>query len=597
VRRGSEAVLDASSAAVVALRPDASGGYEVEIALGAPLPPHAEEVVNDPLQRASLVGEALRRGRLVVRAAGALGTPRVVRGRVDAAADLILVDPAPDGFVAGMPVRFAFEASGVHYEFFSALGDAPAAAGNGLAAALPDELRGRRRRRPRIPLAPGEASAELTTSLRLEPVRRAVTDVGLEGMGVLADRADLLPVGTRLSRIRVDLADGVTLRATGRVTSRTPPSGPDGARVRCGVRFDPLALEDQSALAGAIVRRTHPGLELARGLTFDALWCFLRECGFLYPDKEATLRPVLPEITRTLRGALSRPDGPLRTLVFRPEGLLQGHVSALRAYRRTWIVQHLAARKEGPGRLEAAKALIVGIMDYLEQLPDAEWMRSWFRPQNRFPARTFGRFARLQFDPHRCDVRTYGYFTAPTADGPPPPPREVAVANATAADWAELRRHLVSSDRIAHLAAEDLCSSPHLVEIDEEYRAAGLTRRREALVARRGGRLLGFALLEISSVGLNFSELTNAFRLHAVEPDPAATTALAIAARRRCAELGRPLAIGLAEQPDLDAWGAAGFTLRKEYSCWTLHRSLFRRYADYIQRLYEHRARSHRRAG
>ncbi len=595
VRRGREPVLEASGAAIVALRPDASGGYEVETALAAPPPPQGDEVVRDPLQRASLVGEALRRSRLVVRPACALGAPRVVQGRVEPAADLLLVDPAPDGFAAGMPVRFAFEAGGVHYEFFSALAKAPAAVGNGLSAALPDELRGRRRRRPRIPLAPGEASAELTTSLRREPVRRAVTDVELEGMGVLAERADLLPVGTRLGGIRVDLADGVTLRATGRITSRAPPSGPDGGQVRCGVRFDPLALEDRSALAAAILRRTHPGLEVARGLTFDALWCFLRECGFLYPEKEERLRPVLPEIARTLRAALSRPDGPLRTLIFRSEGLLQGHLSALRAYRRTWIVQHLAARKEGPGKLEAAKALSVGIMDYLEQLPDAEWLRSWFRPQNRFPARTFGRFARLQFDPHRCDVRTYGYLTAPAADFPPPPP-DVAVSAATAADWAELRRHLVSSGRIAQLAAEDLCSAPHLVEIDEEYGAAGLGRRREALVARRGGRMLGFALLEISSIGLNFSELTNAFRLHAVEPDPAATTALAIAARRRCAELGRPFAIGLAERPDLAAWGAAGFELAKEYSCWTLHRSLFRRYADYVERLYEHRARGHRRA-
>ncbi len=595
VRRGTEQVLEASGAAIVALRPDASGGYEVEAELADPPAPHGEEVVRDQLQRASLVGEALRRGRLVVRPAGALGTPRPVQGRIDAAADLLLVDPVPEGFAAGMPVRFAFEASGVHYEFFSALGAAPGPTGTRLCAALPDELRGRRRRRPRIRLAPGEATAELTTSLCLEPVRRAVTDVELEGMGVLADRADLLPVGTRLSPIRVELPDGVTLTATGRVTSRAPPSGPEGARVRCGVRFDPLAVEDQSALAAAILHRTHPGLELPRTLSFDALWCFLRECGFLYPDKEQALRPLMPEIARTLAAALSRPDGPLRTLVFRSEGLLQGHLSALRAYRRTWVVQHLAARKEGPGKLEAAKALNVGIIDYLEQLPDAEWLRSWFRPQNRFPARTFGRFARLQFDPHRCDLRTYGYLTAPADADLPSRPPDVAVGNATAADWAEIRRHLVSSGRIAQLAAEDLCSAPHLVDIDEHYRAVGLTRRREALVARRSGRLLAFALLEISSAGLNFSELTNAFRVHAVDPDPAGTTALAIAARRRCEELGRPLAIGLAEQPDLAAWGAAGFVLRKEYSCWTMHRSLFRRCADYVQRLYEHRARGHRR--
>jgi hypothetical protein len=291
---------------------------------------------------------------------------------------------------------------------------------------------------------------------------------------------------------------------------------------------------------------------------------------------------------RTIAALLARGDGPLRTLVFRSNGLLQGHLSILRSYRRTWAVQHLAVRKDGPGRLDASKALSVGSMDYLEQVPEAEWFRTWYRPQNRFPARTFGRFARMQHDPSRSDIRTYAYLTAATADAPAAPRAGIEVAPAMPADWAEIRRHLVHAGHSAALAAEDLCRAPELSELDDDYALLGLTRRREGLVARRGGRLVGYALIEISSLGLNFSELTNAFRVHLVERDPAAATALACAGRERYATLGRPLAIGLAEAPDLDAWSAAGFTKAKEYCCWTFHRSLWRRSAEYMHRLYEH---------
>jgi len=590
VRRGREVVLEGCSAAVKDLLPDHTGGFELEMVLGPPpAPPSPEEVVRDPLQRASLVGEAMRRGRLVVEGAQGGEAKVVARGRVDALAETLLLEGLPTAFAPGTAIRCAFDAGGAHYRFVSALAEPTVATQRpAMAAAMPRELRGRRRRRPRIALAPGEACAELASFLGREVIRRQVLDVEMEGMGFLAQPQDLLPVGTRLREIRVALGEGPALRASGRIASRAPVQGPNGGAVRCGVHFDPLAPEEQAALAAAILRHTHPGLELARGLTFDALWCFLRETGFLYPEKEEKIRAVLPQVHRSLDRLLAEPNGPLRTLLFRSGGLLAGHVSVLRAYRATWMVQHLAAHKDGPGSLAAARALNIAVVDYLEQLPDCEWARVWFQPGNRWPARTFGRFARLQFDAHRCDLRTYAYLVAPTAGSPRPAAPGVEIAASAPADWAEIRRRLVAVGQTAALSAEDLCSAPDLSEAGDAFREMGLERRREALVARRGGRLAGFALLEFSSMGFNFSELTNAFRLHAIDPDPAVTAALAARARDRYGEVGRSTAIGLAERASPEAWEAAGFRHLKSYSCWTVHRSVMRRYVEFLQRLYEH---------
>jgi len=588
VWRGREAILDGCSASVAGLLPDHTGGFELELRLEAPpAPPLPEDVVRDPLQRASLVGEALRQGRLSIDVPEGGVERTVVRGRVDALAEVLLIEGLPEAFQPGTPARFSFAAGGAHYRFSAAL-TTPALAvpRPALAAALPSELRGRRRRRARIALDPATSFADVGAATGGAPLRRPAVDIELGGLGFLADPADLLPVGTRLRSIQVALGEGPTLRASGRIASRTPVQGGGGPAVRCGVHFDPLARADQATLAAAILRHAHPGLELARDLTFDALWSFLRETGFLYPEKEEKLRPVLPEVRRTLAVLLANPDGPLRTVIFRGGGLLAGHICALRAYRQTFMVQHLAVSKDGPGRLAAAWALNSGGMDYLEQLPDSEWVRVWFRPNNRWPARTFGRFARLQFDSHRCDLRTYSYLVAP-AQGPRPQVSGIQIAPARHADWAQFRRHLVSAGQTASLAAEDLCADPELSEAGESFRILGLERGREALVARRGRELVGFSLLEKCSLGANFSHLTNAFRLHLLDGDPAVTALLAARSRDRYAELGRGMAVGLCEKPDLQAWAAAGFTELKAYSCWTMHRSLMRRYVDFIHRLYE----------
>jgi len=590
VRRGRETVLEGCVASVAEIRPDPTAGFEVRMTLGPPpAPSPAEEVVRDAMQCASLVGEALRRRRLLVEAAEGASDRVVVRGSVDALAGLLLLEPLPKGLGPGVPLRFSFSAGGAHYQFVSALAPPPSPArGPSMSAPLPPELRGRRRRRARLVLAAGEATAEFTPLLASKAICRPVVDVEMEGMGFLSEPADLLPMGTRLKDLRVSLGQGMELRASGRIVSRAPLAANGNTAIRQGVRFDPLAPEEQAALAAATLRHAHRGLELARDLSFDAVWSFMRETGFLYPEKEAKIRPNLSEVRRTLGILLARPDGPLRTLLFRSDGLIAGHVSAARIYRATWMVQHLAVQKEGSGRLAAAPALNVGVVDYLEQLPDCEWGRIWFRPENRWPSRTFGRFARLQFDPHRCDLRTYAYLVALAARGLAPDGiRGVEIAPAGPADWAEFRRHLAGTGQTAMLSAEDLCSAPDLTEAGEPFRALGLERRREGLVARRHGRLAAFALLEISSLGINLSELTNAFRLYALDPDPGVTAALAAAARDRYAELGRSMAIGLAEAPDAAAWKAAGFEQVKSYTCLTWHRSMIRRYVEFVQRLHE----------
>jgi hypothetical protein len=157
---------------------------------------------------------------------------------------------------------------------------------------------------------------------------------------------------------------------------------------------------------------------------------------------------------------------------------------------------------------------------------------------------------------------------------PAQPAADVEVTPAQAADLRAAEAAFVQRGDQVALAAEDLCEKELLLDsVCRHYRPLALERRREVLVARRRGRRLGFALLEVSSVGLNLSELTSAFRLCVPGGEPEARAALVRAAAARYQQLGRP-ATALVEGPDLDPFGGEAAGGGKRYVSWTLHRSL-----------------------
>ena len=123
---------------------------------------------------------------------------------------------------------------------------------------------------------------------------------------------------------------------------------------------------------------------------------------------------------------------------------------------------------------------------------------------------------------------------------------------------------------------------------------ADYVREGRLLVAERDGRVVGFALLEVSSLGLNFSELTNAFTVHLLEEDEDAHRALVVAAQRRYAEIGRSHCVALAEGEHLLAFEEAGFARVKDYACWTFHRDHMSDLEEYFAKLFG--ARGRRRA-
>ncbi|MGA9522041.1 MAG: PilZ domain-containing protein [Myxococcaceae bacterium] len=597
VWRGEVQVITDVEAVVRHLIPlDDRGTYRVGVELVSGHERDSEtpsELVRDPVRISALLKRALHRGVLQLHPDGA--PEQVVTfqgGSVNAhSGSVSLAGATPPGLEAGDVVHGSFELGGSSFAFASGCASV---ASDSITLKVPRSLRAFRRRQSSR-FRPPEArriEVELESPFGRNSVRRQVLDVNASGLAFMVDPTrEVFPVGTLLENLVLHFPDGAHVEVRGRVRSHSPnapAAGDDRRLTKCGVEFEGISLGQRVRIAHSILHAGLPGVEDAFGLPFGRIWDLLEESGFLYPEKLKKLEPVLPEIQKTLSTLLSRPNRLFKTFIYTQDQSIQGHLSTFRAYRNTWVVQHLATRREGPGRLAAARMLNVGTVEYLEQIPEMEWLKIYLRPNNKYPARVFGGFARRIADSSISDLRTYSYLVARAEPGAPIADGNLQIRLGEPSDAAAIEAWFVARGRTVALRADDLCRSGlWLPELAKEYRALDLVRRREVLIAERSGRRVGFAIAEISSPGLNFSDLTNSFRIHLEEPDPAARRALAASAKALYADLGRQYCIALEEGPDLSDFEAVGFQKSKEYTCWTWNRSLFRAYHEYILRLYD----------
>lgn len=542
----------------------------------APAAPLGGRVHSDRAVCAGLLHNALRAGALQILAAD-VGEVVACHGSVDPTRGELLIAAAVHRFRKFDVVDGQFEMSQTSYRFRAAVTqEAP------LRLKMPSTIEESRRRA--APRTRPRATTELRvcTPLSNETLRCSLFDVGPTGLSFEVPTDALLCVGLELA-LEFELA-GESFRVQGHVRNLVR----FGEGERCGVG---LAIDaaTRTRLADAIVRDRLPGLEDGRALGFDALWGLFRETGFLYPSKEAVLEPVMDEVRRGYEALRTSESELHRAVVIREAGRIVGHVSGLRAYRRTWMFHHLAAVQ---GK-QAGEQVTVGAIEHLLHAPDHEYFRSWFFARVGFPSRIFGGFARRVVDPELSDIRRYAHFLVET-DRRFGPAAGIHVSEANAADLVCVEQHFIATERPLMVRAEDLTKRGlELDDIKVAFARFGVMRSRRVLVAHADdGRLVGFALAELSSSGLNLSEALSSFRLfvlpHVDAPAHDVRRALLDAVLALYRNTGRRFARGLLNPIETREYDALGIQLDEAQSmCWTCHRSQLSPLIDHVRRIFE----------
>lgn len=567
-------------------------GYRIGVEFGSSFDELASDVLRDPEEIQTLVRGAIRQGTL--RAGppvGTAGTRAVSGASLDE--DRRLVLPGVGG-VEGDVVAVELDKEGSRLRMLAGVVEVTS---DGVAVRLPDtaETTVRRDMSRRGMVPDRDAFVAVTSPFGGRLCRRTVLDVTGSGVAIPVDaRTEVMPVGTYIGDLQLSFPSGASFSLDGTVRSLVPLPGTDSTEYthKCGIEFGPMPSVTRARFADAVTHARHPEIEDAAGQPFDAVWRCLEVTGFIYPEKAERLRDVMPELRRTNSAILETPNRVGKTLILRNGGNVVGHISALRLYSRTFLCQHLAVATRSRNGVSAARLLNFGLLEYVEQIPEMEWVRVFYRPANRWAQRVFGSLSsRLDHLPV-SNVELLDYLHAP-AGVTAQTIRSVDVRPASAADLDAIEQYFVEN-RPFGLRADDLSKERlELKQVGDDYGAIGLVRRREVLIAERSGRPIAFALIEISSIGLNFSELTNTFRVYAFDPAAGEADdgrrALIESARRRYATLGRSAVLALAEPRDRSLFERCGFTQTKQYACWSWHRAAYRAYYEHLARVTERR--------
>ncbi len=546
----------------------------------------ADERISDPVQVFALIKEGLKKKKR----AGVLEIPDVERqvgvtcshldfeGRRLRLASVEPIIKCEQGDV----VRVSFELGGARYAFLSSVMAAiPSETGHELLIRLPRGMvRTKRRAHHRLKPPTGQVRVSATSPFGTGGVESDALDLTSSGVSFSVDGArDLFPIGTLIDPLVLTFSCGEAFPLIGRVRSLTQL--PDGAW-KCGVELKEVDSQTAISLADRIVDATRPRVMDGIGTDFDKLWLLMEESGFLYPEK---LRILDKEASRhTFERLLGETNPAMKTLVSRQDGELLGHLSAIRAYSKTWEIQHLATKTTG-NAMVLGRHLYMAIVEYLDQRDDSIWIRSLFQPSNRWANRIFGRYERRFTDPGRKEAFIYDYVVLDNRHEPLSEPEfDIEIRPMVAADLRTVEQLFLTTGRGISLEALDLQPDElTLRSVGRIYESISLYRRREAIVAEGGGRIRGFAFLEFSSPALNLSEVTNSFTPFALDPrDHDVLQALGIAAKKRYAEEGHSFSIGLVEPNTTPALEMIGYRQLRRYICITAHRDLYRRLHDYL---------------
>jgi hypothetical protein len=199
-----------------------------------------------------------------------------------------------------------------------------------------------------------------------------------------------------------------------------------------------------------------------RRASFDELFGFYRDSGFLYPAKLAALAPRLTEIEQTWRALLAAEPHLFRLCAKRAgDGRLLNAICAFTYAPGTWQAQHLVSlrRHEYTGTLQVLSALVRWLND-----AGVQHTRLCFRPNNPGTNHLFGAITRT-LPPHLAHASIVDYgVVRPGAERLPAAGAAVErLGRADAQAAIDFYRRILHPVELGSLQLEDLeqhCSDP-----------------------------------------------------------------------------------------------------------------------------------------
>lgn len=334
-----------------------------------------------------------------------------------------------------------------------------------------------------------------------------------------AETAILLP-GMVIPELEISFAHGLNISCKAQVVSRNPVD--DERIVKCGLAILDMDIREHVKLLSVLHQAADKYSYICTDIDLDELWDFFFETGFIYPEKYSSFQTNKEKIKQTYDRLYGQNPHIARHFIYLERGMILAHMAMVRFYEDSWLIHHHASRKTVS--VKAGLTVLNQVGQYLNELQNLPFSRlhyvyCYFRPENRFPNRVFGEFARQLNDPRGCSLDTFAYLHYRRKEaGPGIFPDEWTMTEATAFDFMELRAFYAFVSGGLMIEAFDL-QSPRACrdEVGKEYRDLGFKKEKYIFSLRREGVLKAMIMANCTDAGFNMADLTNCVTFFALD--------------------------------------------------------------------------------
>ena len=377
-----------------------------------------------------------------------------------------------------------------------------------------DRFKKKQFRNPRQQLVPSPTLI-FDHPLLKKRVQLEVSDISTSGFSVY-EKADegLLMQGMMIPELAIDFSGTPRLKCAAQVIYRLEEKEKG---MRCALAILDMDIDAYSGLTNILTNAMDPHAYISSEVDMDALWEFFFDSGFIYPKKYRLIQSHRRDFKETYRKLYQENPEIARHFTYQKNGRIYGHMSMVRAYERAWMIHHHAARtmdRKRPGFMVLLQ--IIHYLNDINRLPSVrmDYAFSYFRPENRFPDRVFGGFARTLNNPRGSSLDLFSYLLYPTLSLGARLPEDWLLQECSSFDLCELSRFynhhsgglLLDILQLGHKRSSD-------ESIENLYDRLGFVRRWKAYSLTHCGELHAVLIVNQANLGLNLSDLLNSIKV------------------------------------------------------------------------------------
>lgn len=342
--------------------------------------------------------------------------------------------------------------------------------------------------------------------------------IDLSGSGFSVEESaanSMLFAGMILPELELSFAQNFRIKCRAQVVYRnTNSDGENDCIVKCGLAILDMTMEDHVLLLSLLQRAGNKNSHVCTNVDMDALWNFFFETGFIYPEKYVFFQTNKTEVKRVYELLYNHNPSVARHFIHLEKGTILGHMSMVRMYENSWLIHHHAASKT-----ESMKAGIMVLKQISYYINDLHHLQSahlkhvfcYFRPDNKFPNRFFGGFARQLDDKAGCSLDNFAYYHYRRLEGGESRMQDSwELKKVQSVDLSELKSFYNHASGGLLIEAFDLQSAGVASDgLADEYQRLGLKKEKHFYSLYEDGELKAVFIVNVTDIGFNMTNLTN----------------------------------------------------------------------------------------